>query len=219
VASLLLVRHGQASYGQADYDKLSERGREQAQTLGAALGKLDAVFTGPHVRQRQTAELAGLKAEPIAEFAEYPAFEMLQHLMPRLVAEDPKFADLIIAPTPKLLDDAFHMVLGRWSRDEWHDDKLERVAVFVARVQRGIVRATATAGRGARIAVVTSAGPIGVAVGTIFGIEAEKMVKTSIVVRNASITELVFDTRQPDRMSLMSFNLTAHLSPHLTTDR
>ena len=219
VASLLLVRHGQASYGEADYDRLSERGREQAKTLGAALGRLDAVFTGPHVRQRQTAELAGLTAEPIAEFAEYPAFEMLQHLMPRLVAEDPKFADLIIAPTPRLLDEAFHSVLSRWSRDEWHDEKLERVAVFVQRVRRGIVRAIATASRGARIAVVTSAGPIGVAVGGVFGIDGERMVKTSIVVRNASITELVFDTRKPDRMSLMTFNLTAHLPPDLTTER
>ena len=30
MASLFLIRHGQASYGEADYDRLSTRGQEQA---------------------------------------------------------------------------------------------------------------------------------------------------------------------------------------------
>ena len=49
------------------------------------------------MRQQQTIafarETAGIAApETVPELAEYPAFEMLQHLVPRLVAEDPKFA-------------------------------------------------------------------------------------------------------------------------------
>ncbi len=35
---LLLVRHGQASWGADDYDVLSETGWEQARLLGQALG-------------------------------------------------------------------------------------------------------------------------------------------------------------------------------------
>ena len=31
---LLLVRHGQASWGSADYDVLSDRGHEQSRLLG-----------------------------------------------------------------------------------------------------------------------------------------------------------------------------------------
>ena len=37
MSSILLVRHGQASFGAADYDNLSDVGHEQSRVLGAAL--------------------------------------------------------------------------------------------------------------------------------------------------------------------------------------
>jgi len=227
VGTLYLIRHGQASYGEVDYDKLSAKGQEQARALGGFLAsaKLDAIYAGPHRRQQQTAAYAIEAATalgiappapaPLAELAEYPAFEMLTHLMPKLCAEDPKFAELATAPTPRLLDDAFHAILGRWSRDEWNVDGVERVEVFVGRVRTALDRVIRAAGSGARIACVTSAGPIGVAVGLTFGIPAERMVRTSVVIRNASVTELRFRSHnfdwQPDQLSLVTFNGTAHL--------
>jgi broad specificity phosphatase PhoE len=229
VAILLLLRHGQASYGEADYDRLSRRGREQALALGRALPAIHALFSGPHRRQRETAELAREAApslpvaEPLDELAEYPAFEMLQHMMPRLVAEDPRFGELGTAPTPRLLDDAFHTVLANWGRDDWHAEGVERVGEFVERVRRGLERAIARCDRGGRVAVVTSAGPIGVALGLAFGLAPEQMVRTSVVVRNASISELKLRTTgfawRPEHVSLLSFNGTAHLAPELATDR
>ena len=231
MGTLFLIRHGQASYGEADYDRLSERGREQARALGAwlARSKLDAIYTGPLRRQIETIafarEVATAVPEPttLPELAEYPAFEMLQHLIPRLVAEDPKFAQLTSAPTPRLLDQAFHTILDRWSRDEWWVEGVERVGDFVARVRVGLDRVLRAAGSGARLAAVTSAGPIGVAVGLVFGIASERMVRTSIVIRNASITELRFRSQefdwQPDQLSLVTFNLTGHLPDELHTER
>ena len=57
MAKLLLVRHGQASYGQLDYDRLSPRGEAQARLLGPYLAaqQPSALFVGPLVRQQQTA--------------------------------------------------------------------------------------------------------------------------------------------------------------------
>jgi broad specificity phosphatase PhoE len=231
VGTLFLIRHGQASYGEADYDRLSERGREQARALGAWLagGKLDAVYTGPLRRQTETIafarEVAPAVPEPttLPELAEYPAFEMLQHLIPRLIKQDPKFAQLTTSPTPRLLDQAFHTILNKWSRDEWWVEGVERVGDFVARVRAGLDRVLRDAGSGARLAAVTSAGPIGVAVGLVFGIASERMVRTSIVIRNASITELRFRSQdfdwQPDQLSLVTFNLTGHLPDELHTER
>jgi len=231
VGTLFLIRHGQASYGEADYDRLSERGREQARAVGAwlARGQLDAVYTGPLRRQIETIafarEVAPTVPEPttLPELAEYPAFEMLQHLIPRLITEDPKFAQLTTAPTPRLLDQAFHTILNRWSRDEWWVEGVERVRDFVGRVRAGLDRVLRAAGSGARLAAVTSAGPIGVAVGLVFGIAEERMVRTSIVIRNASITELRFRSQdfdwQPDQLSLVTFNLTGHLPDELHTER
>jgi hypothetical protein len=49
------------------------------------------------------------------------------------------------------------------------------------------------------------------------------MVRTSIVIRNASVTELRFRSQnfdwQPDQLSLVTFNLTAHLPDGLDTHR
>jgi broad specificity phosphatase PhoE len=233
VGSLFLIRHGQASYGEADYDKLSSRGHEQAKALGGwvAGAKLDAIYAGPLRRQRETAAgaVAGTALEPLelAGLAEYPAFEMLQHLMPRLVAEDTKFAHLSSAPTPRLLDDAFKTVLAKWGSDEWVADGVERVTTFVDRVRGALCQAIGAAKSGARIACVTSAGPIGVGVGLAFGIPAAQMVRTSIVIRNASITELKFRSGivspttalSPDHISLVTFNVTGHLPAELQTER
>lgn len=239
MGTLYLIRHGQASYGESDYDRLSARGEIQARAVGRwlATARLDAIYSGPHKRQVQTATFAAEEAttlgatlpprEELAELAEYPAFEMLKHFVPRLVAQDPKFQALETAPTPRLLDEAFHTILHRWASDEWSVDGVERVSAFVARVRSGLTRVLAAAPSGARIACVTSAGPIGVAVGLTFGIPDARMVRTSIVIRNASVTELRFRTQdfsrnaawKPEQVSLVTFNLTAHLPDELHTER
>ena len=56
---VLLVRHGQASFGADDYDVLSATGRSQAAVLGQAVAALtpDLVVHGSLVRQRDTARL------------------------------------------------------------------------------------------------------------------------------------------------------------------
>ena len=235
MGTVYLIRHGQASYGESDYDRLSVRGQEQARALGRwmARARLDAIYSGPLKRQVQTAAFAREASDTlgialpapteIPELAEYPAFEMLQHLVPRLVAEDPKFAALTSAPTPRLLDEAFHTILDKWANDHWFVEGVERVGDFVARVRRAMTRVVESASSGARIACVTSAGPIGVAVGLTFGIPDARMVRTSIVIRNASVTELKFRSREaswsPDQVSLVTFNSTAHLTEELTTER
>jgi broad specificity phosphatase PhoE len=230
MGTLVLIRHAQASYGQADYDRLSPRGVEQARALGPhlAAAKLDQLYRGPHTRHAQTAahaaETAGTLPEPsvLDDFAEYPAFAMVQHFMPRLVAEDPRFAQLTENPTRELANMAFHTVLARWMRDEWHAEPVERVGLFAARVTRGLDHVLRDVSAGARIGIVTSAGPIGVAVGLVFGASELHMVRTSLVVRNASVTELKFRSREfawhPERVSLLTFNSTHHLPPELHTE-
>jgi broad specificity phosphatase PhoE len=67
VSTLYVIRHAQASMFAADYDRLSERGREQARTLGRVIAAravdgrapFDAVFCGPAQRHLDTAALAG----------------------------------------------------------------------------------------------------------------------------------------------------------------
>lgn len=89
MSSLLLIRHGQASLGAADYDVLSPLGVIQARRLGdhlAGMVRPDLIVTGPRVRQRDTAThmIAAARArgaqfpDPVLrpEFDEYPALEI-----------------------------------------------------------------------------------------------------------------------------------------------
>jgi broad specificity phosphatase PhoE len=225
MGSLFLIRHAQASYGQADYDRLSPRGVEQAKATAPAVAaaKLDQLYRGPHVRHAQTAEHAGIGAATVLdELAEYPAFAMVQAFMPRLIAEDPSFAALPTNPTRELANEAFKTVLSRWMSDQWHGDGVERVGAFAARVRAGLDHVLRDVKGGARIGIVTSAGPIGVAVGLVFGASEQHMIRTSLVVRNASISELAFRSRDfawhPERVSLLSFNSIHHLPAELHTE-
>lgn len=229
MGSLLLIRHGQAAYGTADHDRLTERGVQQAQALGHFLSsaRVDHVYMGPHRRHQQTFEQAhATHALPdptmLPGFAEYPAVELLQHFMPRLIAEDPRFAQLPKTPTRELAGKALHTILGKWARDEWQVDGVERVEQFADRVRGALDQVIANAKSGARIAVFTSAGPIGVSVGLTFGASPHHMVRSSVVVRNTSITEIRFRSDDfawhPERIALVSFNSTHHLPPELHTE-
>ena len=91
MGAIHLVRHGQASFGSGDYDRLSETGHLQARLTGrdmAARGlRPDVVIHGGLRRQRETAEglIAGLRetadwdcqVELDDRWAEYDADEVL----------------------------------------------------------------------------------------------------------------------------------------------
>jgi broad specificity phosphatase PhoE len=68
--AIYLIRHGQASFGKADYDQLSERGIQQAQLLGKfwrSCASVDRLYLGDLLRHSQTAEhfLGGYKASEV----------------------------------------------------------------------------------------------------------------------------------------------------------
>nr|WP_250636970.1 phosphoglycerate mutase family protein [Alteromonas stellipolaris] len=60
MTDIYLVRHGQASFGAANYDKLSDLGAQQSKWLGHYFKQrditFDSVFMGDMVRHRETAE-------------------------------------------------------------------------------------------------------------------------------------------------------------------
>jgi broad specificity phosphatase PhoE len=78
---------------------------------------------------------------------------------------------------------------------------------FRARVRRGlsIVRSD---GRGRRIAVFTSAGPVAAAVQLALGADDDTALSMAFRVRNSSFSQFLFSG---NRFSLASFNETPHL--------
>ncbi|MVO86211.1 histidine phosphatase family protein [Streptomyces sp. p1417] len=86
MGDLLLVRHGETEWslsgqhtGWSDIP-LTDRGREQARSIASLIGKyrVDAAFTSPRSRARETAELAGCgdaRVDPDLAEWDYGAYE------------------------------------------------------------------------------------------------------------------------------------------------
>ena len=79
MSELILVRHGQASFGAESYDKLSAKGVEQAKILAQHWQGLsenfDHIYSGTLLRQRETAhELLPLVAGSPEGPAQLPGF-------------------------------------------------------------------------------------------------------------------------------------------------
>ena len=82
--TVLLIRHGQASFGAADYDVLSAIGKRQAEILAAALARRgiepSRVISGSMRRQIDTAAaLAGPAPEVDPRWDEYDSADVLTH--------------------------------------------------------------------------------------------------------------------------------------------
>lgn len=85
--TVLLVRHGQASFGTEDYDVLSAAGHRQAEIVAASLAergyKADRLISGTLRRQRETAAAFTALGAPELEIEprwdEYDSEDILRH--------------------------------------------------------------------------------------------------------------------------------------------
>jgi broad specificity phosphatase PhoE len=227
---LTLVRHGQASFFADDYDRLSHTGQTQARLLGeywARQGRpIDAVYTGPRLRQRQTAELAGATFEhaghawpaPVVlpELDEYDLGGLLSRLAPTLARRESRFADLWDryrcsgeeTEKARMFQRMFEVLTLHWQEAPGSSGDLEGWPTFFARVGRGIGRMIEPPGRGRWVVAFTSGGFIGTAVQRVLAAPARTALELSWRLRNASLTEFVFNR---DRCTLDGFNTLPHL--------
>ncbi len=226
MSTLVLVRHGQASALAADYDQLSDLGREQGRVLGEhwadAGARFDRVVVGPLRRQRQTQDAVesvyrerGLEwptSEPMAELDEHHGPAVIQHHSTALFREiGVNEADQDAGGETGSLRRYFKIYqLGtrRWIHDALETPPgLEPWADFRARVESGVGRLTNGGGSGQRVAAFTSGGATAAAVGCALDLDNEKVFELSMRVRNGSLTELLFSR---DRLALETFNTTPH---------
>ncbi len=216
MGTLYLVRHGQASFGAIDYDQLSELGQQQSARLGShwAAGSLqfDAVLCGSLKRQTQTwlgiAKGAGWTHEP----AVFPA---LNEYDPQALIRSVYPGELNKPETLEECRQHFRWLregLTRWMAGAAEPAGMPSYAEFV----RGITSAldhVREQHEGQQVLLVSSAGPIGTAVGQVLGLRPERTIDLSMRIRNSAVTELQFS---PKRYSLLTFNTLPHLqSPEL----
>lgn len=221
---LLLVRHGQASFGADDYDVLSGTGHEQGRLLGRYLASRGvtptAVVRGAMRRHRETAEAmlegGGWSTEVVVD----PGWDEFDHLA--VVAGLP---DLPAGELDRRgFQEVFERATERWTAGEHDADYPESYAAFLARVRGSLARAAGSAGPGGTVVVVTSGGPIAAACAALLDPEAAESGEAAALARawrrlntvvvNASFSRVTAGRTGP---RLLTFNEHPHLEgEHLT---
>lgn len=237
---LYLVRHAQASFLQQNYDKLSPLGEAQARLLGEywATRKIvfDRVSVGPRERQKDTVSLvsnayrrAGLAfPEPVLlpDFDEYQGEEVLKRGLPVLLESNQAVRDLHDAFQSSTTDAElranfqrlYEAVVGDWVRSAFVLPGIETWQDFGARVNSGLAKFLSNGGRGERVAIFTSGGPIAIGMQRALHLAAEDTLQMTWMSRNASWSEFFYSGG--DRFTLSSFNCHAHIEdPAMLTYR
>jgi len=216
VPSLLLVRHGQASFGAADYDVLSAHGVTQARALAEDLERrgvrLDRVVSGGLARQRDTAEplaaFAGCKVGTDSRWDEYETDDVLSHHSATDAREDRPPGSDRPAISSREFQDILEAALLRWIAAGAESPATETWPAFSGRVAAALAEVTAGLGRGETAAVCTSGGVIAAVCVALLGVPAPAMVAFNRVTVNAGVTKLAHGR---SGTTLVSFNDHAHL--------
>jgi broad specificity phosphatase PhoE len=209
VTAVYLLRHGQASFGGADYDVLSPVGKQQAMVLGAELARravdVHAVWSGTLRRQLTTA--AGCLAEagielPVTEDARWNEYDHVG-LVP---SGQP--APEAAREFQRMLDEAIESWITGGHRAGTSGTWLE----FTGGVRTALDDAFADLPKGTAALVFTSAGVISAICAALLSAPPAGYLALNRTMANASITKLVSGR---SGVSLVSVNEHGHFEgPH-----
>ncbi len=214
MGTLYLVRHGQASFGEDDYDRLSPLGHRQARRLGEYLRErfaregiaIDTVLMGSLKRHRETwegmAQGAGWSHAPLVwpGLNEYDSEALIQAIHPEPLAKP---------DTPELYRHHFRLLrdaLKGWMDGRIAPQGMPSYAAFVQGIEAALDHVRQQCRGNAMI--VSSGGPISTAVGRVLGTPPETTIELNLRIRNTALTEFAFT---PKRHMLVSYNTLPHL--------
>lgn len=236
MSMIYLIRHGQASFGHDNYDRLSALGIRQARILAGHLYdagfRPDAVYSGTMKRQTATAQevLAffrdsnrPLPALVQAEgFNEYDTTSIVTAMFPAMAQEDPSLHDELsrMYSSKKSFKRVFETAMLRWVTGRYDTDGIETWEGLKARVARDMNAVMERHGSGRTVAIFTSGGAIAASLSHVLGLPGEKAMRLNWQIVNTSMTRYMYNE---ERITLAGFNSIAHLElagdPSLITYR
>ena len=221
---IYMVRHGQASFGRKNYDRLSEEGTLQMRALSEYLAetclRIDAVYSGPLERQEVSAlEVVRSYREfdkkipdavVVQDLTEFNYRSVLTSQVPDMVKEDPSLNDDL----PKIYTDGasfkrvFEGAIIRWVSGRFDKPDVETWDDFSSKTCRALTEIASAHGSGKNIMVFTSGGCIAATLQLSLGLSNEHAVRLNWQIINSSVTRFKY-SRQ--RIILAGFNAIAHL--------
>ncbi|MEX2476665.1 histidine phosphatase family protein [Marinobacter sp.] len=218
MATIYLIRHGQASFGKDNYDQLSPRGWEQGRVLGRWLaGKVqpNAVFGGNMERHRETVEAitsgfgdALPDMQAVEGLNEFDHMQVVERLRPEWADRQRMAADLASFPKPtRAFQQAFEKAMARWVSGDFNHDYAETWPEFRSRVMTALDELINFADGGDTL-VSTSGGPIAVIAQHLLELSDRKALEMNNVIANTSVSRMLYSG---SRRSLAVFNNYSHL--------
>lgn len=212
---VVLVRHGQASFGSADYDRLSATGLEQAEYLGKVLRErgeeVDVVWSGTLQRHRQTAAAMLKNSDRVPELQYLSGFDEFDHQQvilryePRYLDHEVMMGELAAAEKPEeAFLGMFGAALARWYGGTADGDYDEPWSRFQARCIGALDQVLDKAGQNETHLVVTSGGVIAVIVQALLGLTNVAAMQLNWTLANAGMTSI--QASAPRKRRLMTLN-------------
>lgn len=202
MGEIILVRHGQANSAadnEADYDKLSDLGHQQAKWLGEWMrtheAPFDTVMSGTLRRQRETLDGIG--------YPDAPRDARLNEIAYYDLTDEMETATGLKRTSPDDFVTHFPLTLNAW-RDgiikgtESYDTFTSRVASLLAMAAQP----------GKRVLCVTSGGIIARAMAQLLDLDIPHMAKIALPIFNTSVHRIHVTPHGP---MLTTFNAVPHL--------
>ena len=222
MSELILVRHGQASFGADSYDKLSPLGIRQVDILSRhwqSLGDYaDVCYAGSLRRQQETAA-AMLPQIRSGEIKIHPGLnEYNGEALIRIFLRDHAVKEGFLEHSGQALQDRkrFQLILEA-AAQHWIDGTLEPGEgdedfepwdAFQERVYAVCSELMSAHTGGARVLVSTSGGVIALALQYALQLPDNQTIATNWMINNSSVTRLVYGR---GKVSLAGFNVLSHL--------
>lgn len=211
--TVLLVRHGQASFGAADYDVLSDLGREQAALTAASLAERGyrpaRLISGTLRRQRETAAAFTALGAPEAEldprWDEFDADEVLVHHGDSTVRLEGSADGAPLSS--RAFQAALDPALAGWIAAGERSPAARTWTDFSGAGFGALGDLAGVLSSGETAVVTTSAGTIAAAVANLLGPPAEAFTALNRVTVNAAVTKLAIGA---SGINLISFNDHSH---------
>jgi broad specificity phosphatase PhoE len=229
---IYFIRHGQASFGQPAYDRLSPLGERQAELLGRHFHthgtRFDAVYSGALRRQVHTATIAtrqmngGVPPNVVvdADFNEFDDSDQMMNRLYTVIRDDPMLSEKMkqINTDHGAIARIFDIAEKTEMVPTDEAARMGAVKEFRERIHSAINNLVRKVGDRKRVAVFTSGGPTAVALRQTLDTSREQTIRLGWELRNTSITVLRHDQGQ---LWLVLFNCVAHLEaqndPNLIT--
>jgi broad specificity phosphatase PhoE len=216
MADIYLVRHGQAAFGSGDYDRLTDNGVRQSRWLGEYYAErglaFDAVFSGSQQRHRETLDAMAGALPGLPEAVRHAGLD--EYDFGALIRATTGAGSLqeAIASNPDGDRRSIYALL-RGALEAWAEGRLdgtvpESWATFGARVGDALGQLAAAAGRGRKVLVVCSGGPISRLLGLALDLADRTTIGLNLQLQNSAYAHLYHDG---EIFQLASFNSLPHL--------